>query len=188
MITQLCRLPQSTRCSVHHRTRRCSDMTDHHIHPQHTACRPAGKHPLHPGEHWERPQWSMCLSLGHTCNPNIWSNDCFLPCGWYDETRRNHSSNQPKTQEGNRVPSQLTETSFCLPSLITDVWMVTGGNSFQHRQRTKLKLKAKLSLEQQPEPRESWTHQWGQKWDCWPWRRTKWGHVMWFTSSDIWVI
>lgn len=145
-------LPQSIHCSGHRRTPQCSDMTGHHIHPQHKAGHPAGTHPPHPGEHWGRRQWSTCPSSGRTCECKYLVKWLFIRFGWDDETRWNHSFNLPESQEGNSVPSP--------PSLITDSWMVTVGNSFQHRPKTKLKLKCKIVCwtADSLKSRESWTH------------------------------
>lgn len=123
-------LPQSTHCSVHHRTRQCSDMTGHHIHPQHKAGHPAGKHPPRPGEHWGRTQLSTCLSLGHTYNCNIRSNDCF--CIMVGMLKPfcfviMNLSNQPQSQVD---PSECPIPSKCnilMFALFNDVWVVTSG-------------------------------------------------------------
>lgn len=139
-------LPQSTRCSVHRRTQQCSDMTDRHIHPQRTICHPAGKHPRHPEGCWETTQWSMCPSLGHTCNCNMRSHH------WFVQYRYRkiiflvniHLCNQPVSQEEISSPSPLIETPLCLASLITDVWMGTSGNSFSTDRESNLNLKEKL--------------------------------------------
>lgn len=179
-------LPQSTHCSAHRRTRQWSDMTGHRIHPQRTAGPPAGKHPLRPGEHWGRTQWSMCPSLGHTCNTIV---GLFMYYGFYVEYVL-INMNLKRTI----VPSQLNETP-CLPSLITDVCMVSSFSS----QRDRLKLKAHFFLGcgswRLLGPLRAGLNREGRcGWfilffsPCWPLRWGQWKHTLWFSFTDFWIV